>query len=247
MRRFRWLGALEIPRNCDLRHCGWSLVQDDVCLRDGTIAVLADRRRIDGSGWLALLTGKDGIRMQKVILLGVAAADEHGALLRLGFGEVLGLRPDFVELEARALRVARSGDVLPRHKRLGRLTLDLLSRDGLVGTQVLGLHPREFALAWRLMEDPGKPIAKRTLLQDVWGLRHVPETNSLAVHVARLRTKLRLAGLEGMLGTTADGSYYLSPVTEKSPSQPSMALSGPDWADWHGADWPGALWQDHGS
>lgn len=242
MRRFRWLGAVEIPRACDLRRCGWSLAGDDLCAEEAGFVVLADRRSLDGAGWLSLLTGMGGMRMGMVLLIGVATASERGSLLRLGFGDVIGTQVDLIELDARAARVARSGDCLPRHRQLGGLILDLMSRDGWVGTQRLGMHPREFALAWRLLEDAGKPVSKRTLLSEVWGLQHVPETNSLAVHVARLRSKLRLVGLDGMLGTTTDGSYYLSAVTEKSPSQPSMVSTGPEWIDW-----PGGVWQEHGS
>jgi DNA-binding response OmpR family regulator len=69
----------------------------------------------------------------------------------------------------------------------------------------LGLHPREFALLWRLAECPGEDVSCAALVSDVWRLAARPETNSLAVHVSRLRAKLRVAGLDGMLASTAEG------------------------------------------
>ncbi len=242
MRRFRWLGAKEIPNACDLRRCGWSLAGDAVRPDDHELPIIADRRRVDGHGWLSLLTGKDGYRIAKVVLTGVGSADERATLLRLGFGDVLGARPDLGELEARAMRVAAARAMLPRYRQLGKLTLDLLGRDGRVDSQSLGLHPREFALAWRLMGRPGEPVCKADLLREVWGLRHIPETNSLAVHVARLRAKLRSAGLDDVLCTTADGSYYLCAVRENLPSRRSMDRDDQCWSEW-----PAPLWQGQGS
>lgn len=65
----------------------------------------------------------------------------------------------------------------------------------------IGLHPREFALMWRLAECPGEQVTKEALLTDVWRLRHEPETNSLEVHVSRLRDKLALSVLAWLVQT----------------------------------------------
>ncbi|MDE2436703.1 MAG: winged helix-turn-helix domain-containing protein, partial [Sphingomonadales bacterium] len=70
--------------------------------------------------------------------------------------------------------------------------------------------PREFDLLWRLAEAPGSAVSAEALLNDVWRLSFRPETNSLAVHVSRLRAKLRLAGLDGLIETLPDGSYRLA-------------------------------------
>ena len=86
----------------------------------------------------------------------------------------------------------------------------------------LGLHPREFALVWRLADTPEVPVDKETLLKEVWGLRHVPETNSLAVHVSRLRDKMRGAGLPELVRTTPSGGYVLDlPPRSPAPCAPA--------------------------
>lgn len=103
-----------------------------------------------------------------------------------------------------------SGAMLPRFREVGDVTLDLLHRDGRVIGSWLGLHPREFALLWRLAEQPGERITRRQLLAEVWRIHFEPETNSVAVHVARVRAKLEPFGLARLIGTHPDGGYFLN-------------------------------------
>ncbi|MEL6237804.1 MAG: winged helix-turn-helix domain-containing protein [Pseudomonadota bacterium] len=98
---------------------------------------------------------------------------------------------------------------IPRFREAGDVTLDLLHRDGRVEDRWLRLHPREFELLWRLAEEPGKPMTKRQLLADVWRITFEPQTNSVAVHVARVRAKLQPFGLSRILATHPQGGYYL--------------------------------------
>lgn len=100
-------------------------------------------------------------------------------------------------------------DLIPRFREVGDVTLDLFHRDGRVDDRWLGFHPREFELLWRLAERPGERLTRRQLLSEVWRINHEPNTNSVAVHVARVRAKLGQCGLAGMLVTHPDGGYYL--------------------------------------
>ena len=102
-----------------------------------------------------------------------------------------------------------SDTLIPRFREAGDVTLDLFHRDGRVEDRWLGLHPREFELLWRLAQQPGERMTRRQLLEDVWRITFEPETNSLAVHVARVRAKLEPFGLARMLATHPDGGYYL--------------------------------------
>ncbi|MEE4289978.1 MAG: winged helix-turn-helix domain-containing protein [Erythrobacter sp.] len=99
--------------------------------------------------------------------------------------------------------------LIPRFCQVGDVTLDLLHRDARVDDRWLGLHPREFAVLWRLAREPGKPVTKRELLRDVWRISFEPETNSVAVHIARIRAKLQPFGLTRLLGTHSEGGYFL--------------------------------------
>jgi DNA-binding response OmpR family regulator len=99
--------------------------------------------------------------------------------------------------------------MIPRFREAGDVTLDLFHRDGRVDDRWLALHPREFALLWRLAEQPGEPITRQQLLAEVWRIHFEPETNSLAVHVARVRAKLEPFGLARLIGTHPGGGYFL--------------------------------------
>jgi DNA-binding response OmpR family regulator len=99
--------------------------------------------------------------------------------------------------------------LIPRFREAGDITLDLFHRDGRVEDRWLGLHPREFALLWRLAEQPGQRMTRRELLAEVWRIHFEPETNSVAVHVARVRSKLEPFGLSRLIATHPAGGYFL--------------------------------------
>ena len=101
------------------------------------------------------------------------------------------------------------GDVMPRFIETGDVTLDLFHRDGRVDGQWLRLHPREFELLWRLAQTPRQTVTRKQLLAEVWRIENEPGTNSVAVHVARLRGKLDQFGLGRMIVTDPAGGYYL--------------------------------------
>lgn len=52
-------------------------------------------------------------------------------------------------------------------------------------------------------------MTRKQLLADVWRIHFEPETNSVAVHVSRVRSKLEAFGLSGLLETHPDGGYLL--------------------------------------
>jgi len=152
----------------------------------------------------------DEIARATTILLGIDDSLRRAHAMALGFGEVLGHPLSLAELEERTLRLARAMETVPRRRCHGPLELDLLLRDAIVGGKRMGLHPREFGLLWRLAQTPGIPVSQQDLLTEVWRVNFRPETNSLAVHVCRLRAKLASIGLGGVVTTMADGGYALS-------------------------------------
>ena len=112
--------------------------------------------------------------------------------------------------------------MLPRWRTIGALTLDLFHRDARCKGRWLALHPREFGLLWRLADSPGEIVTRRQLLRDVWRLGHDPETNSVEVHVSRLRAKLAAHGCEGVVLTDPRGGYRLPAIRSigSGPEQP---------------------------
>ncbi len=210
MRIFRWAWGSDIPAAFDLRECGWRLADTIGASRAREAVLLAHCPRFDTLGWVRFLTVHARDRRALILMLGIDEGDERARLLNLGFGDVTGSRTALCEIEARAQRIARNAALLPRWRVVGALRLDLLHRDGYCAGRPLGLHPREFALLWRLADAPGVPVGKAALLRDVWRLNHVPETNSLAVHVSRLRARLASAGLDDLVHPAPGGGYVLN-------------------------------------
>ena len=193
---FGWIAERrEPPPQWDLRRIGWTL-------REGLADV--DVRLIDARGGFRAAWAGDP---SGCLFVGVDSGRERARLLEAGCGDAAPGSVGLTELARRARRVADRGDSLPRHRELGRLSLDLLHRDARAGDRWLALHPREFAVLWRLAADPGEPVARATLLRDVWRLEFEPGTNSVEVHVSRLRAKLAAAGLVGLVETDPSGGY----------------------------------------
>lgn len=204
---FLWLShSPAVPARWDLRLADWSM-NHAACTAQaprGLPGVLDWRRASRLSDWRNLTA------RGRIAAVGVDDARERARLLDQGFGDALDSRISFVELGARLARLAGVAGVLPRRLAAGPVTLDLFHRDGCAGGRWLGLHPREFGLLWRLAETPGTRVPRAQLLREVWRLDHVPETNSLEVHVSRLRAKLHVARCAWLVETDPPGGYRLA-------------------------------------
>lgn len=211
MEWFCWdMQAGDLPHRWDLRRRGWQLCD---CRNDRR----PQCSHVTLHDWRRLLTDSHDLpATRRSIVLGVADSDTRASLLARGCGDVPGPATGLAELEARARHVAAAATALPRAVHVGPLLLDLLHRDARRGPTWLGLHPREFGLLWRLAEEPGTPVTRRTLLEDVWRIHHEPDTNSVEVHVSRLRGKLALAGCADLVRTASTGGYRLE--VQESPA-----------------------------
>ena len=214
MRLFRWLSAGAIPHAIDLRRCGWQIAGSDAGRFDANPSpALAHADTLKSAYHEDLGEWRFPPLRSLVLLIGVDDSEVRARVLRLGFGDVTDQRCSLREIETRALRIVAQAAALPSSRQLGGLRLDLFARDGFAANRRLGLHPREFALIWRLSDTPGTTVAKKELIRDVWRMAHVPDTNSLAVHVFRLRAKLAIAGHAGLVRTAASGGYFLAPAS----------------------------------
>ncbi len=211
MRQFRWFSAGPVPAAYDLRRLGWHLLEEHrASASDKAYALLGRPKELPLGQWLKM-AGATATERKWMMMLEVSDSGERARMLRLGFGDALDFGASLEELEYRLIRLTHFAQSLPRYRYHGALQIDLLSREGFVAGRALGLHPREFALLWRLADTPGEAVSARELLRDVWRLAFRPETNSLAVHISRLRAKLRLAGIDGVIETLPDGGYCLLP------------------------------------
>lgn len=209
MTTFGWVAAgRDPPWPWDLRRLGWTLCRGEEGRRAECRHVsLVDARELRQSE-------REGMAAAdrpawRLLMLGVEEPAERAALLTLGCAEALPAAIGLRELEARARRIDEMFGMLPRWRTVGPLTLDLFHRDARRAGRWLALHPREFGVLWRLADAPGKRVTRRQLLRDVWRLNHEPETNSVEVHVSRLRSKLAELGCEALVATDPHGGYRL--------------------------------------
>lgn len=219
MHLFRWFGPGDVPACLDLRAQGWKLLPASSA---DPHVMLADCTRMPASRWLELIA-IPRIDRATVLVIGIRDGEERARLLRLGFGDAAGANPVVDEVEWRARRILSLRLMLPRLRSHEALLLDLVARDGYVAGRAVGLFPREFEVLWRLADTPGEAVTRDQLLREVWRLEHLPETNSLAVHISRMRAKLAIAGVGGIVETLPGGSYRLTPAKER----PAVPLATP--------------------
>jgi two-component system, OmpR family, response regulator len=215
---------MPIPATCDLRRADWTLCGLGLPQDSADAAVILAATGTGSLGADDTLIGAPLAVRRRTVALGVDEAADRSELLRRHFGDVLGSSIRLPELALRAARVARAADLLPRWRTAGPLTLDLLDRDARLGSQRLWLHPREFALLWRLAEVQGHWVSQAALRRELWGQSFRPETNSLAVHICRLRTRLRDGGVAGLIETARDGAYRLRAAPAAFNFQPGQLL-----------------------
>jgi DNA-binding response OmpR family regulator len=77
-----------------------------------------------------------------------------------------------------------------RRIRHGDLVVDGERREVLLSGQVVHTTRKEFALLHVLACHPGRTLSRADLLEDVWGYEWIGPTDTVTVHVRRLRSKI---------------------------------------------------------
>jgi two-component system copper resistance phosphate regulon response regulator CusR len=89
------------------------------------------------------------------------------------------------------------------------LELDLIRRKATRAGETLNLSPQEFVLLEYLCRHAGRVVTRSMLLSEVWGLRFVPDTNVVDVHIYRLRGKIDTEGRVPLIKTLRGVGYVL--------------------------------------
>jgi len=102
-----------------------------------------------------------------------------------------------VELLARVkavLRRSRWSDatVRPGNLQHGDITIDLERHEVIVSNKDVELTPTEFNLLVFMMENSGKVLSHRMILQNVWGPEYGEEHEYLRVYIGHLRQKIEV-------------------------------------------------------
>ena len=90
---------------------------------------------------------------------------------------------------------------------IGPIRLDKLGHKVTVGVREIGLAPVEFRLMAYFMENPGRVLARRHLLEQVWRRRSGIGERTVDVHVRRLRAALEPHSCENLLQTVRGFGY----------------------------------------
>ena len=72
----------------------------------------------------------------------------------------------------------------------GKLRIDPARREVTIGDRQVELTPKEFDLLKALVENAGRVLTRRFLLQQVWGPEYGDEAEYLHVYIGQLRKKL---------------------------------------------------------
>ena len=222
MGQFRWVSAGEIPEELDLRRQGWDLA--DHTMNEDDCVVLVHATGMDSTRWLHLMTFTRHEDRRTMLVGGANTPEDRARLLAEGFGDAVSDDTSLEELDARARRLAHLSSWVPRRRVMATLELDLLGREATYEGKPLNLQPREFALLWRLADTPENIVDRETLVRDVWRLGFMPESNSIAVHMSRLRRKLESAGLAGLIETAHRGYRLRCSILDTS--EPAVWLRG---------------------
>lgn len=175
-------------------------------------ALVIDRMlpSMDGLDVIRALRG-EGVPTPILILSALSHVDERIRGLRAGGDDYVTKPYVLAEVLARLEAIVRrhGGPSGQRTLRIGDLEMDLDARTVTRQGQAIVLHPREFRLLEYLMRHAGNVVTRTMLREAVWDYHFHPQTNTLDVHISRLRQKLDRDFEPAMLQTVRGVGYTL--------------------------------------
>lgn len=173
-------------------------------------ALIIDRMLpgLDGLEIIRRLRG-EGVRTPVLILSALSHVDERIMGLHAGGDDYLTKPYVLAELHARLIAIVRRQDLAQPQTVLkaGDLEMDLIGRTVKRAGRSIALHPREFSLLEYLMRHAGQVVTRTMLREAVWDYHFHPQTNTLDVHISRLRQKIE-KGFPGQIVHTVRGAGY---------------------------------------
>lgn len=154
--------------------------------------ILLDLMLPDGRGlpYLRALRAK-GAKTPVIIMTALDQVSDRIEGLNAGADDYLVKPFDLSELSARVGAVSRrySGNPNPRIE-LGDLSIDLAARSLARGGRPVPLTAREWVLFEAFLQKPGQLLSKSMLEQRLYSFDAEIESNTIEVHISRLRKKL---------------------------------------------------------
>jgi DNA-binding response OmpR family regulator len=167
------------------------------------------------------LPGMDGIAVMKqvrlsqprlpiLVLTARNRTEDLVSVLEKGADDCL-IKPfSLLELKARVRCLLRraSGPVLSSSN-VGNLTVNREEHRVMRGERRIDLTVREFALLEYLMNNVGKAVSRKTLMEEVWNIPYDSTTNIVDVYMKYLRDKVDLKGEVKLIRTVRGVGYVL--------------------------------------
>ena len=145
--------------------------------------------RMDGMEFLRRIRSLDQV---PVIML-TAKAEEGDRVLGLDLGAddyvVKPFSPAEVVARVRAA-LRRAGSRSTATIAAGDLTIDPRSREVLLDGRPVDLTPKEFDILHLLASHPGQVFSRQDLLEELWDFAYEGSSDTITVHVRRLREKI---------------------------------------------------------
>jgi DNA-binding response OmpR family regulator len=140
-----------------------------------------------------------------------------------GVDDILTVPFSTEELVARVMvvlrRTFRDSEAFTPLLRLGELEIDILNRSVRVGGHDLHLTSLEQSLLYLLAANAGRLLTRDEILDHLWGVDFISESNVVDRHVRNLRAKLQNDYRQPRYIATVPGKgYRFIPTTETAPS-----------------------------
>lgn len=173
--------------------------------------LVLDRRLPDGDGLdVCRRARKNGFANSVLVLTALDDPESTVEGLSEGADDYLGKPFDLSVLAARARALLRRNERRPPEElTCGNLRLDparrLAWRDG----GLLELTAREFAILESLLRRPEGVTSREEILEEAWGEREEPMSNTIDVLIGRLRKKVDSPGRPSRIETVRGMGYRL--------------------------------------
>jgi DNA-binding response OmpR family regulator len=188
---------------------------------EAALAVLQDGRPHDLLILDLNLPGIDGIgllqrirpsrpRLPMLVLTARSRIEDKVQAFQNGADDCLVKPFSFVELLARVRALMRrNSGLIPNCSQVGDLTLHREERRVERNGRRIDLTPREFGILEFMMRNPGRPVSRATLSEEVWNAPHDPSTNIVDVYMKYVRDKVDLPGERKLTHTIRGVGYEL--------------------------------------
>lgn len=149
-----------------------------------------------------------------LILSSLDMPSEKARIIDMGADEYVSKPFSLDELTARLRLVVRrshgSGSVAESTVRvLANLNLDLRTQNVAVGSSKLDLTRKEFQLLTLLMDSPGRVFNRFQILDRVWEIERVSESNVVETTIKNLRRKLEDSGALVTIESKRNQGYWI--------------------------------------